>query len=174
MSVQTDPLQGPVFISVKVLPPGTVVPPAVRPKLCGKTKVLEEARIVVQGEDGGDRALQNQVATIERQLGSVQELLHQLLNVVADFGEIEGPNGAAKADRLADALASVLQGKAVVTRPVRKGELRITGLDESVSAADLVALLCSVEFSGCRESEVTVGPVTEGRDRLGAVWVPSG
>ncbi|XP_020296367.1 uncharacterized protein LOC109861223 [Pseudomyrmex gracilis] len=85
--------------------------------------------------------------------------------------EISGSNGSAKADRLAEALAPVLEGMAAVTRPVRRGKLRITGLDESVFADALVARLSSVEFGGCRVTDSKVGPMTEERDRLGAVQI---
>ncbi|XP_020298146.1 uncharacterized protein LOC109862486 [Pseudomyrmex gracilis] len=85
--------------------------------------------------------------------------------------EIPGPNGAAKATRLDEALTPALQGKATVSCPVRRGELRFTGLDDLVSADELVARLSSAEFGGCQASDITIGPVTEGRDRLGAMWV---
>ncbi|XP_020296944.1 uncharacterized protein LOC109861629 [Pseudomyrmex gracilis] len=83
---------------------------------------------------------------------------------------ISGPDGVAKAVRLAEALTPALQGKAVVSHPVRKGELRLTGLDDSVTTDYLVASLSSVEFGGCQTSNITLGSVTEGKDRLGAVW----
>ncbi|XP_020297561.1 uncharacterized protein LOC109862075 [Pseudomyrmex gracilis] len=85
--------------------------------------------------------------------------------------EIPRSEGAAKAHALADALTLVLQGRAVVSRPVRKGEIRVVGLDVSVTLADVEEKISSGEFGTCKRSDVTVGPITQGRDRLGVTWV---
>ncbi|XP_020297150.1 uncharacterized protein LOC109861763 [Pseudomyrmex gracilis] len=74
--------------------------------------------------------------------------------------EIPGIDGAVKADALAEALVPILQGKANVTRPIRRGEVRIVGLDVSISPADIQERIASGDFGTCRRPDVTVGPIT--------------
>ncbi|XP_020297592.1 uncharacterized protein LOC109862090 [Pseudomyrmex gracilis] len=85
--------------------------------------------------------------------------------------EIPGEGGNEKADRLAEALSPVLTGRVVVSRPMRKGEVRLTGLDASVGPEDIVAAVTAGEFGPCRESDIAMGPIAEGRDRMGSAWL---
>lgn len=62
-------------------------------------------------------------------------------------------------------------GKATVSRPCKRREVRLTGLDKSVKPKDVLTVVTSGTYGPCREADVSVGSVTEGRDRLGAVWV---
>ncbi|XP_020296812.1 uncharacterized protein LOC109861534 [Pseudomyrmex gracilis] len=82
--------------------------------------------------------------------------------------EIPGEGGNEKADRLAEVLSPVFTGKAVVSRPMRKGKVRLTGLDASVGSEDIIA---AGEFGPCREGDIAMGPIAEGRDRMGSAWL---
>ncbi|XP_020297618.1 uncharacterized protein LOC109862110 [Pseudomyrmex gracilis] len=85
--------------------------------------------------------------------------------------EIPGEGGNEKADRLAEALSPVLTGKAVVSRPMRRGEVRLTGLNASVGPEDIVAAVTAGEFGPCREGDIAMGPIAEGRDCMGSAWL---
>ncbi|KZC06853.1 Cellular nucleic acid-binding protein [Dufourea novaeangliae] len=84
--------------------------------------------------------------------------------------EIPGPDSAARADALAQRLGEVFRGTDVrVSRPMRTAEIRITGLDESVTAEDAVAAIAAA--GGCTAAEVRAGAVRRNRSGLGGVWV---
>lgn len=71
--------------------------------------------------------------------------------------EIPGREGHEKADTLANTLTTALRGVAVISRPVRKGELRITGLDASVTPDDVIRAIIDGEFGSCRPVNVSAG-----------------
>ncbi|XP_020296248.1 uncharacterized protein LOC109861146 [Pseudomyrmex gracilis] len=82
---------------------------------------------------------------------SLKELGISNTRVQRDVGggilvEIPGPEGAVKAERLVSALTPVLEGKAVVTRPVQQGELRLTGLDASIDVSEIKEAIASEDF----------------------------
>ncbi|KZC14189.1 hypothetical protein WN55_06269 [Dufourea novaeangliae] len=68
------------------------------------------------------------------------------------------PESAAKADALAARLAEVFHGTDVrVSRPARTVEMRLTGLDESVTAEAVAAAVARV--GGCAAAEVRSGEI---------------
>ncbi|KZC13881.1 hypothetical protein WN55_06206 [Dufourea novaeangliae] len=80
------------------------------------------------------------------------------------------PDSAARADALAQRLGEVFFGTDVrVSRPVRTAEMRLTGLDESVTSEDAVAAIAAA--GGCTAAEVRAGAVRRDRSGLGGVWV---
>ncbi|XP_046629516.1 uncharacterized protein LOC124309827 [Neodiprion virginianus] len=86
--------------------------------------------------------------------------------------EIPGPENTRKADALAAQLTRVIldkYGNAVsVTRPVIKGELRVLGLDDSVSTEELARTLA--EQGGCKVEEVRVGVPRRTPNGLYSAW----
>ncbi|XP_068993471.1 uncharacterized protein [Neodiprion pinetum] len=86
--------------------------------------------------------------------------------------EIPGPENARKADALAAQLTKVILDKygnvVSVTRPVIKGELRVLGLDDSVSAEELARTLA--EQGGCKVEEVRVGVPRRTPNGLYSAW----
>ncbi|RLU24748.1 hypothetical protein DMN91_002838 [Ooceraea biroi] len=83
--------------------------------------------------------------------------------------EIPGPDGASKADLLAGHLRTALEGEASVSRPVVKGELRLSGFDDSVSVDEISALI--VDLGGCAHSDIRIGPFRPLNSGLLAVWL---
>ncbi|XP_046740518.1 uncharacterized protein LOC124407951 [Diprion similis] len=87
--------------------------------------------------------------------------------------EIPGPENAKKADALAVQLTRVIAvryGDTVsVTRPVTKGELRVQGLDGSMSSGELAGILA--EQGGCKPDEIRVGVPRGTPNGLFSVWV---
>lgn len=84
--------------------------------------------------------------------------------------EIPGQESGERADKLAEALRALLEPKGVrVTRPVKLAELRVTGLDDSITPEEIRAAIAAA--GGCPPGEVSVGkinrPPTGG---LGSVW----
>lgn len=83
--------------------------------------------------------------------------------------EVAGDNKDDKADLLADKLKEALTDKAIVSRPIAKGELRLWGLDDSV-CPDEVA--CGIaDLGGCLPTDVSVGSIVRMNNGLGSVWI---
>lgn len=83
--------------------------------------------------------------------------------------EISGPDNTEKANKLADKLQEVLKEEAHVTRPVIKGELHITGLDESVTDEEVQWMVSKED--NCNIREVKVSQIRMTRNNLGVTWV---
>lgn len=83
--------------------------------------------------------------------------------------EIPGPDGPKKADELAARLREVLGNDAMVSRPVIKGEVRLVGLDDSVSIAEVRAVIA--KEGDCVEEDVKPGPIRQMYNGLGSVWL---
>lgn len=82
--------------------------------------------------------------------------------------EIEGEEGQAKADRLVIKLKEVLQESATVVSPRKYAEVRVIGLDDSVTGEELVHVLAIA--GECEEEEVRTGPIRMARNGLGSAW----
>lgn len=83
--------------------------------------------------------------------------------------EVPGPDGSEKADALRRKVQEALGDKAVVTRPVIKGELRIVGMDDSITAQEVVEVIAME--GGCLPEDVKVGPIRPMRNGLYTVWI---
>ncbi|CAK9820202.1 hypothetical protein ANTQUA_LOCUS10541 [Anthophora quadrimaculata] len=84
--------------------------------------------------------------------------------------QIPGPEGAAKADTLAKKLEEALQGTGVkITRPCKRAELRVTGLDDSVTPAEVADAIAAA--GACRPEEVRTGQIRSSSSGLGTLWV---
>ncbi|XP_046619808.1 uncharacterized protein LOC124304981 [Neodiprion virginianus] len=87
--------------------------------------------------------------------------------------EVAGPDGAQKADVLAAHLGEMTRaeyGDAVrISRPITKGEIRVLGMDDSVTAEELAAIMAAT--GGCGIEAVKVGPLREMTNGLRSAWV---
>lgn len=83
--------------------------------------------------------------------------------------EISGPNNAAKADLLAERLKVVMKEEALISRPMIRGELRLVGLDHSISLQEIRDIVR--EKGGCPDPEIKLGPIRPMRNGLGMIWV---
>ncbi|KOC59251.1 hypothetical protein WH47_12561 [Habropoda laboriosa] len=83
--------------------------------------------------------------------------------------EIPGEGGAAKADALAAKMAEIVGGDDIkIARPQKKVEVRISGLDDSVTTPEVVT---AVALAGeCLGAEVMVGEIRFYPYRMGACW----
>lgn len=82
--------------------------------------------------------------------------------------EVIGPDGSDRANALTDRLRSVLKDQAKVARPVVKGEIRLVGLDDSVSADEVIYTVA--QNGGCREEEVRTGSIRSMNNGLYTIW----
>ncbi|KAJ0177211.1 hypothetical protein K1T71_007220 [Dendrolimus kikuchii] len=80
-----------------------------------------------------------------------------------------GPESAVKADRVAEALRGALAGMAEVVRPVKRGELYVSGLDESVTVDGLRDAIARA--GNCRRDDVRTKHIGAGPGGLGASYV---
>lgn len=83
--------------------------------------------------------------------------------------EIPGPQGSEKADILAKKLSEVMSGHAEVTRPTIKGEIIISGFDDSVTTDDIFEVVGSI--GGCRNEQIKVGNIRRLPNGNSLVWV---
>ncbi|XP_049877835.1 uncharacterized protein LOC126375036 [Pectinophora gossypiella] len=142
---------------VKLRPPRTAAvvitlqPEAVEQGL-SYDKVLSSARDRIQLKDIGIAGLKfRQAVTGARVL------------------EILGQENEEKADRLASKLKEVLPSSVRVARPTRCVDLRITGLDDSVTREDIAAAIA--ETGKCPSEQVKVGIIKDGLFGVGSVVV---
>lgn len=85
--------------------------------------------------------------------------------------EIPGEGSRKKAEELADKMREVLAGKegVMITCPQKKGELRLKGLDQSVTQDDV--LLAVAEVGACSREEISVGEIKFSARGLGTAWM---
>lgn len=83
--------------------------------------------------------------------------------------EVPGADGAEKADRLANRLREVVGGVAHIARPTARGELLLTGLDESITREEVTAAVARI--GGCSEESVRLGPIRQMKNGLGLIWI---
>ncbi|EFN87193.1 hypothetical protein EAI_04807, partial [Harpegnathos saltator] len=83
--------------------------------------------------------------------------------------EISGPDGPARADSLAIKLRAVFGDSALVSRPMAKGELRLSNLDDSVTVSEVAEV---VAFNGgCEVTDIRTGPIRPIMNGMGSVWI---
>lgn len=83
--------------------------------------------------------------------------------------QVPGASSGEKADRLAQKIQAALGEDAKVARPTRRVELRISGLDDSVTTEEVCAAVAAKAM--CPTDQVKVGAISCGRDGTGAVIV---
>jgi hypothetical protein len=84
--------------------------------------------------------------------------------------EITGRDADIKASRLAERMTEVLRDYPVkVTVPRRTAELRVCGLEDSVTLEEVVTAIAKA--GGCCAEEVNVGVIRTAPRRLGSVWI---
>lgn len=83
--------------------------------------------------------------------------------------EIGGPEGAKKADDLAAKLRQVMGDKAAVSRPMKKAEARIIGLDDSVTTEEVRDRVA--EEGECSAELIRAGPIRAMNNGLGIAWI---
>ncbi|VVD03859.1 unnamed protein product [Leptidea sinapis] len=74
--------------------------------------------------------------------------------------EIGGPERNQQADRLAEELRGALEGIATVNRPVKSADVRISGLEDSVTVEDVVAAIAAK--GECPSEQVRTGLLVMG------------
>lgn len=84
--------------------------------------------------------------------------------------QVSGAARQERADKLAAKLREVLKPEdARVSRPTVTAELRVEGLDDSVTPEEVVAAIA--RNGGCPPDNVVAGEIRSGVDGLGTVWV---
>ncbi|XP_029679064.1 uncharacterized protein LOC115245097 [Formica exsecta] len=82
--------------------------------------------------------------------------------------EIPGPEGHKKADVLRDKLMDALGPHAKVSRPMIRGDIRIIGLDDSITSSEVEEIL--VKQGNCKASDIKVGQIRPMNNGLFMVW----
>lgn len=83
--------------------------------------------------------------------------------------EIPGNDKKEEADRLANEMRRVLEGKATIARPYIKGEVRMFGLDDSITREEVREVIA--KLGKCKDEDIRVGEIKTMRSGLGMVWV---
>ena len=100
----------------------------------------------------------------------ISDMRFRVASTGARLLEIPGLNSGVKADALAQKLRGVLDENEVqVSRPTKCAELRVSGLDDSVTSEEVAAAVSRV--GGCDVGAIKVGEVRRDRAGLGTAWV---
>lgn len=83
--------------------------------------------------------------------------------------QVPGASSGEKADRLAQKIQAALGEDAKIARPTRLVDLRISGLDDSITTEEICAAVAAKAV--CPTDQVKVGAISCGRDGTGAVIV---
>lgn len=84
--------------------------------------------------------------------------------------EVSGDDCSSKADVLAEKMRVALTDMDVVIgRPVKTGEIRVTGLDDAVQPTEVAAAVAAT--GDCNINDVKVGTIRRSRSGLGSAWV---
>ena len=85
--------------------------------------------------------------------------------------EIPGEDRTAKADNLMGKLKQIFpENEVKVSRPIKRTEVRITGLDVSVQKAEVIEAVRNT--GGCLEDEIKIGEIRQRTPRgAGSVWL---
>lgn len=83
--------------------------------------------------------------------------------------EIPGVDAQKKADHLAKRLRDVLGSEFAINRPMIKGELRLLGLDDSVTPEEVIEAVAQV--GECSVFEIKTGAIRPLRNGLGSIWL---
>lgn len=83
--------------------------------------------------------------------------------------EIPGENRNEKADKLRSKLSDILGEHVKVTRPVVKGDLRLSGFDDSIGASEIAEVIA--EIGGCLPRDVKIGEIRKLKNSLCTVWL---
>jgi len=83
--------------------------------------------------------------------------------------EISESDAVEKADLLAGKIRKILGAEARVARPFVKGEMRVIGLDDSVTSEEVATKIS--QLGPCDRTLVKVGAICVMRNGLGTVWV---
>lgn len=83
--------------------------------------------------------------------------------------EVQDPDDGCKADALASRLRLVLGKSALLTRPVKMGEVRVMGFDISVTEGDIKDAI--VGAGNCSAGEIKVGSPRRLANGTRAAWV---
>lgn len=82
--------------------------------------------------------------------------------------QIPGNDGNKKAEILANKLQSLLEQEARVVLPVIRGELRMIGLDDSITKEEVAEEIAKI--GACNIRDVQVGEIRVMRNGLGFIW----
>lgn len=83
--------------------------------------------------------------------------------------EIPGSQNAEKAERLKTKLSELLGEHAKVSRSMIKGDLRISGFDDSVSPSEIAETIA--EIGVCSPKDIKIGEIRKLRNNLCTVWL---
>lgn len=117
-----------------------------------RTEIMKEARSKIKIEEIGIDYLRPRIAAT----GAV-------------ILEVPGEAGATKADKLADKLREIFcEDTAKITRPVKRADIRLSGLEESISREELIVAMA--QNGNCPAAEFKVGEIRRGPMGIGTVW----
>ncbi|KZC11747.1 hypothetical protein WN55_03584 [Dufourea novaeangliae] len=152
-------------------------PPPQRPTPSGKReggrrppRVPTQAAVditVVQGSQTPyAEVMRRVVAGVKLAEVGITDLRYRKSQTRSSILEVPGPESAAKADAIAARLAEVFRGTDVrLSRPAKTAEMRLAGLDESVTAEAVAAAV--VRVGGCAVAEVRCGGIRRNASGLG-------
>ncbi|XP_032690478.1 uncharacterized protein LOC116853475 [Odontomachus brunneus] len=83
--------------------------------------------------------------------------------------EIPGPDREKQASALAARLKEVMPTGTMVNTPLKLGEVKVWGFDDSLTGAEIVDALA--QEGECRREEIRAGPIRLSRNGFGSIWI---
>ncbi|XP_026332424.1 uncharacterized protein LOC113239586 [Hyposmocoma kahamanoa] len=109
-------------------------------------------------------------ASIDLSVLGIQAVRFRRAATGATMVEVPGADSGGKADSLAAKLKELFKEEDIrVSRPVKCTELRLTGLDDSITADEIATAISRT--GGCPVNQIRIGPIRWDRSGLGAVVV---
>jgi len=139
-------------------------PPCIR-------RPLKNAVVAIKMEEDGisyAEALKRAKQKIDLKELSIKDSKIRLAANGGALVQVSGPEGHARADVLAVKLREAIGNGVRVTRPVKYGEIRISGIDPSITPTELVDKLANM--GECTSDKIRLGPIRRTVRGIQSVW----
>lgn len=112
--------------------------------------------------------MKKEISPLELGIKKIRSRETSSKGIVLEVLDVDG-DGSKKADVLAERIKSALGDVAVVSRPARMAEFRVSGFDPLITQSEIRDAIAS--FSGCSLDFVSVGDVRRSPGGLRIAWV---
>ncbi|XP_026318159.1 uncharacterized protein LOC113228653 [Hyposmocoma kahamanoa] len=147
-------------------PPAKKKKPKLRPPRSAAVVITLQAEAIEKGITYADVLLKAKESVVPAELG-IEHIRFRQAATGARILELPGTEGAKHADKLAEKLRGALGEVVKVARPTKCADLRISGLDDSVSPSDVLAEIA--RKGNCDAGSVKVGEIRRGPGGMGTV-----
>lgn len=139
-----------------------------RPPRSAAVVITLQAEAKDKGTTYADVLLKAKQTVVPAELG-IEQIRFRQTATGARILELPGTDSSDKADKLAGKLRDALGEDVKISRPTKRADLRISGLDDSVSPSDVLAEIA--RKGNCDADSIKVGDIRRGQGGMGTVYV---